>query len=126
VKKSPDPVDLHVGQRLRLRRMQLNMTQDQLARQLGLAFQQIQKYEAAENRLSAGRLFRIAQILDVPVGYFFDEAAPDRQGGPRDAALLAHLSSAEGADLNRAFRNIPNAQIRRSLLALVRTLGGEG
>lgn len=128
MKKSPDPIDLHVGQRLRLRRMHLNMTQDQLGKQLGLTFQQIQKYETAENRLSAGRLFRIAGILNVPVEFFFDEAAvlPSAQDAPDRAAshaLFALLSSPEGATLNRAFRDIRDPQIRKCLLDLVRALG---
>lgn len=123
--KTPDPVDLHVGQRLRMRRMHLNMTQDQLAKQLGITFQQVQKYETAENRLSAGRLYRIAAILKVPVSFFFDVAgaAADPSGNGMDGhAVMDLLSSAEGVTLNRSYRGIRDPQVRKCLLDLLRIL----
>lgn len=71
--KSPHPVDLHVGRRVRSRRMTLGMTQSELAGQMGLTFQQLQKYESGANRISASRLWEIAKILDVPVVWFFED-----------------------------------------------------
>jgi transcriptional regulator with XRE-family HTH domain len=119
-----------VGQRLRLRRMHLNMTQDQLGRQLSLTFQQIQKYETGENRLSAGRLFRIAALLSVTVEFFFADApvALPRQSNSDETesrALFQLLASAEGMALNKAYRGIEDPQVKKCLLELLRTLSGE-
>jgi transcriptional regulator with XRE-family HTH domain len=116
-----------VGQRLRLRRLQLNMTQHQLAKQLGLTFQQIQKYETAENRLSAGRLFRIAAIMIVPVSFFFEESGVETHfnGHADGREVMDLLSSAEGIALNRAYRGIRDPQVRKCLLDLLRILAPE-
>lgn len=72
----PDPIDIHVGQRVRLRRTLLGMSQEKLGNALGLTFQQIQKYESAANRIGSGRLYRLAMIMDVQISYFF-ENLPD-------------------------------------------------
>lgn len=72
--KKPNPIDAHVGSRVRLRRMLMGMSQERLGESMGLTFQQVQKYEKGANRIGASRLHHIAKILDVPVGYFFDEA----------------------------------------------------
>lgn len=80
------PVDLHVGMRLRLRRRELKITQTDLARQLGISFQQVQKYERGMNRLSASRLYEIAGLLRVGVGYFFEEFEGLATNGGRTAA----------------------------------------
>ena len=74
-KGTPDPVDVHVGQRLRVRRSLLGLSQEKLADSIGLTFQQIQKYERGMNRISAGRLYQFSKILDVPVAYFYDQFA---------------------------------------------------
>ena len=74
VTKKPNPIDIHVGSRVRLRRMLLSMSQEKLGDQMGLTFQQIQKYEKGTNRIGASRLYHISQILEVPVQFFFDDA----------------------------------------------------
>ena len=77
IKSSPDPVDIHVGARVRLRRTLLGMSQEKLGKALGLTFQQVQKYERGANRIGSSRLFQLSRILDVPVSFFFDEMAPE-------------------------------------------------
>jgi transcriptional regulator with XRE-family HTH domain len=126
VSKSPDPVDLHVGARLRYRRMLLGMSQEALAGRLGLTFQQIQKYEKGQNRVGASRLWRLAQALDAPVGYFFEDL-PDApaEGASRDPRPLDFVSSPEGLDLNLAFERIGDGATRRKVVDLVRALAGE-
>ncbi len=73
----PNPVDVHVGARVRTRRLLIGMNQETLARALGLTFQQVQKYEGGANRVSASRLSQIAEILGVPISYFFNDLEPD-------------------------------------------------
>ena len=106
--------------------MFLNMTQDQLAKQLGLTFQQIQKYETAENRLSASRLLRIAEILTVPIDFFFDNAGsaanPYIGHKANGHEVMELLSTAEGMALNRAYRDIRDPQVRKCVLDLLRAL----
>lgn len=130
--KLPEPVDVHVGARLRLRRILVGFSQEKLAEHLGLTFQQIQKYEKGSNRISASRLFQIANVLEVPVQYFFDdlpvEHAPDSpsgsvgDGGHPD--LIGFLGSSEGLHLNRAFAEISDPKVRRKIVELVKTLAG--
>ena len=113
-------VDVHVGQRVRHRRWMLGMTQQQLAEKVGIKFQQIQKYETGMNRVSASRLWDIAHVLDVPVGYFFEgiETKPSRvrAGVPADL-----FSDKEALDLVRSYYAIPEAQ-RKKLFDLARVL----
>ena len=118
------PVDAHVGQRIRQRRWMAGMTQQQLAEKVGIKFQQIQKYETGMNRVSASRLFDVAQALDVPVSFFFEglgggaaAAGPDAV----EAALGDLLSDREALDLVRSYYAIPEAQ-RRRLFDLARVL----
>jgi transcriptional regulator with XRE-family HTH domain len=126
VQKVPDPVDLHIGARLKFRRMAAGMSQEALGDALGLTFQQIQKYEKGQNRIGASRLFRIARILNAPLGFFFEGIEPD-DGPARDAAAapLAFLGTPEGIELNLAFSRIPDATTRRKIVDLVRTLGAD-
>ena len=131
-KRPPDQIDVHVGNRVRLRRMMIGLSQERLGERLGLTFQQIQKYEKGANRISASRLFRIAEVLDVPVAFFFDGIPGGRGGG--DAAgfqedgpapyMLDFIGSAEGLQLNRAFARIGDAAVRRRILDLVKSLAG--
>jgi transcriptional regulator with XRE-family HTH domain len=109
----PNPVDVHVGRRVRLRRTLLGMSQGKLGTALGLTFQQIQKYERGTNRVGASRLFRLCQVLDVPVSYFFDEM-------PREtlSATAPLPGFAEGAP--EAFEHEPDPMAKRETLALVR------
>jgi transcriptional regulator with XRE-family HTH domain len=116
------PVDSHVGQRIRQRRWMSGMTQQQLAEKVGIKFQQIQKYETGMNRVSASRLFDVAQALDVPISFFFEglggaTAAP----AAADGALGDLLSDKEALDLVRSYYAIPEAQ-RRRLFDLARVL----
>jgi transcriptional regulator with XRE-family HTH domain len=129
--KKPNPVDQHVGSRVRLRRMLLGMSQERLGDSMGLTFQQVQKYEKGVNRIGASRLFHISKILDVPVQFFFEEA-PHSDGRPApgmaepqsEAFILEFLNSREGLELNRAFAKIADAKVRKSVVDLVRALSG--
>jgi transcriptional regulator with XRE-family HTH domain len=129
--KKPNPVDQHVGSRVRLRRMLLGMSQERLGESMGLTFQQVQKYEKGVNRIGASRLFQISKILDVPVQFFFEEAPLAEQPSPRGLAepnsegfILEFLNSREGLELNRAFVKITDPKIRKSVVDLVRALSG--
>lgn len=131
--RKPNPVDIHVGSRVRLRRMVIGMSQEKLGEKMGLTFQQIQKYEKGTNRIGASRLFQLAQILDVPVQFFFEEAplrgGQSAQGGfaesKTESFLLDFLNSREGLELNRAFVRITDPKVRRRVIELVRALGDE-
>jgi transcriptional regulator with XRE-family HTH domain len=128
--KKPNPVDAHVGSRVRLRRMLLGMSQERLGESMGLTFQQVQKYEKGVNRIGASRLFQISKILDVPVQFFFEEApyagdgtkAPGMGEPDSEAFILEFLNSREGLELNRAFVKIADPKVRRSVVDLVRSL----
>ncbi len=125
--KSPDPVDVHVGARMRFRRMSVGMSQEALAARLGLTFQQVQKYEKAQNRIGASRLFRIAQALDVSVAFFF-EGLEDQPSGASERETtrpLEFVGSPEGLQLNLAFSHISDTATRRKIVDLVRTLAGD-
>jgi transcriptional regulator with XRE-family HTH domain len=130
--KFPNPTDKYVGSRVRMRRLMLHMSQERLADQLGLTFQQVQKYEKGTNRISASRLQEISHILEVPVPFFF-EGAPQSYGGTRkggDGPSLAHitdfLGNADGHALVRAFIKIKNAGLRRSVVRLVEAIVASG
>lgn len=130
-KKQPNPIDIHVGSRVRLRRMMLGMSQEKLGESLGITFQQIQKYEKGTNRIGASRLQHIARVLSVPVSFFFEDAP----GGSNEPGGLAErqpahyvvdfLSSSEGIQLNKAFIRIKDAKLRRKIIDLVRAVAGE-
>lgn len=128
--KKPNPVDAHVGSRVRLRRMLLGMSQERLGESMGLTFQQVQKYEKGVNRIGASRLFQISKILDVPVQFFFEEApyagdgsrAPGLAEPDSETFILEFLNSREGLELNRAFVKIGDAKVRKSVVDLVRAL----
>jgi transcriptional regulator with XRE-family HTH domain len=131
-KKQPNPIDVHVGSRVRLRRMMLSMSQEKLGESLGITFQQIQKYEKGTNRIGASRLQHIARVLSVPVSYFFEDAPGQLEGST--AAGLAEtsasfvvdfLSSTEGLQLNRAFIRVKDPKVRRRIIDLIRAMAGE-
>jgi transcriptional regulator with XRE-family HTH domain len=133
--KKPNPVDQHVGSRVRLRRMLLGMSQERLGESMGLTFQQVQKYEKGVNRIGASRLFQISKILDVPVQFFFEEAphaepraTPGMGEADSEAFILEFLNSREGLELNRAFVKIGDPKVRKSVVDLVRALstGADG
>ncbi len=131
--KKPNPIDIHVGSRLRLRRMMLGISQEKLGDRLGLTFQQIQKYEKGTNRIGASRLFTLAQVLDVNVQFFFDEFVSSGENGAngqhaqpeKESYVLEFLNSREGLELNRAFVQIPDQKVRRKLIDLVRAMAQE-
>ncbi|MBB5517476.1 helix-turn-helix domain-containing protein [Amphiplicatus metriothermophilus] len=127
-----NPIDLHVGRRLRQRRRFLGLTQQKLAEQVNIRFQQIQKYESGANRVSASRLWSLAKALQVPVSYFFegldDEAAAAGDVNGRNGCA-AHacedvFSNKETIDLVRAFYNL-DEEPRRRLLDLAKAMSGE-
>lgn len=122
MKRSPNPVDVHVGSRVRLRRLMLEMSQEKLGAALGLTFQQVQKYEKGTNRIGASRLHHIAHILQVPVSFFF-ELAPGSNAFPeRPVAALPpncvhdFLLNSEGLALIKAFQRIADKNMRRSIV----------
>lgn len=128
VKKTPNPIDVHVGGRIRLRRNMLGMSQEKLGEALGITFQQIQKYEKGTNRVGASRLQAIASILDVPAAFFFEDAPGGGDGLQEEnqtTYVVDFLSSTEGLHLNRAFVRISDPKVRRKIIDLVRALAGE-
>ncbi len=125
------PVDSRVAQRLRARRRLLGMTQKQLAGAIGLAFQQVQKYERGANRVSAGRLHDLARVLEVPVSYFFDEPGDgsevDAAGGNTAETSRLGLKTMmvvqrETFELVQAFSGIADPDLKRRVLELVKML----
>jgi transcriptional regulator with XRE-family HTH domain len=130
-KKQPNPIDIHVGSRVRLRRMMLGMSQERLGENLGITFQQIQKYEKGTNRIGASRLQHIARVLSMPVSYFFEgapgiAAAPPEglQDPPATNFVVDFLSTNEGIQLNKAFVRIKDGKLRRRVIDLVRAMAG--
>jgi transcriptional regulator with XRE-family HTH domain len=114
--------------------MLLGMSQEKLGEHLGLTFQQVQKYEKGVNRIGASRLFDLARVLGVPVQFFYDEAPADIAGvampagfaeQPGETYVVEFLSTREGLELNKAFVRIADPKVRRSIVELVRSLGGD-
>jgi transcriptional regulator with XRE-family HTH domain len=124
------PTDKHVGQRLRMRRLMLDVTQTNVADALGLTFQQFQKYEKGTNRISASRLQHVSQILQVPVAFFFDGAPHDRGqhhapiGAVSPQYISDYLATSDGLHLTKAFMQISNAKLRRAIVKLVEQIAG--
>jgi transcriptional regulator with XRE-family HTH domain len=127
-KKQANPIDAQVGNRVRLRRMLIGMSQEKLGELLGLTFQQVQKYEKGVNRIGAGRLFHVAQILGVPIQYFYEgvvEQLPSGKGFAEDAGrppVMEFLSSGEGLQLSLAFMRIKDPKVRKRVIDLVKSL----
>jgi transcriptional regulator with XRE-family HTH domain len=131
-KKAPNPIDKHVGSRVRMRRMMLAMSQEKLGDALGLTFQQVQKYEKGTNRIGASRLQQISSILQVPVSFFFEGAAQLEGGGgneandaPSPAYVSDFLATSDGLALTKAFMRIPDAKLRRRIVDLVEQIAGD-
>ncbi len=130
-KKKPNPIDIHVGSRVKLRRTMQGMSQEKLGDALGITFQQIQKYEKGTNRIGASRMQQIAAALKVPVAFFFDDAPKGSTptGETTEVGSTSYvvdfLSSTEGIQLNRAFVRISNPAIRRKIVDMVKTLADE-
>jgi transcriptional regulator with XRE-family HTH domain len=132
VTANPNPVDIHVGSRVRLRRTLLGMSQEKLGGALGLTFQQVQKYERGTNRIGSSRLFQLSRILDVPVSFFFDDMAPevaDGQPGFAEAQQASFdqddLSKRETLELVRAYYRIKDSAVRKRLFDMVKAIGGQ-
>jgi transcriptional regulator with XRE-family HTH domain len=129
-KKAPNPIDKHVGSRVRMRRMMLGMSQEKLGDALGLTFQQVQKYEKGSNRIGASRLQQMSQILQVPVAFFFEGAPlmPGETSGlgeaPSPAYVTEFLATTDGLTLVKAFMRIPNSRLRRRIVELVEEMAG--
>lgn len=125
--KLPNPVDRHVGSRVRMRRIMLGMSQEKLGEGLGLTFQQIQKYEKGTNRIGASRIQQISEILQVPVAFLF-EGSPGISEGEFDTApsptyIADFLATSEGLALVRAFTRIPEIKLRRAIVDMVELIG---
>jgi len=124
--KKANPIDGQVGNRVRIRRMLIGMSQEKLGDLLGLTFQQVQKYEKGINRIGAGRLFEIARILDVPINFFYDGVGTTSDGvGETSAPVMEFVSSTEGLQLSLAFMKIKDPKVRKRVLDLVKSLAEE-
>lgn len=137
-KKKANPVDAHVGYRVRLRRMLIGMSQERLGDLLGLTFQQVQKYERGINRIGAGRLYEVAEILGVPISFFYEgmdgiqvpaengnghgNGHGNGNGSEKPSAVMDFLSSNEGIQLSTAYMGIKDVKVRRKILDLVRSI----
>lgn len=134
----PDPVDIHVGSRVRLRRTLLGLSQDKLARAIGVSFQQLQKYERGTNRISASRLYALSKVLGVGIAWFFEDApaGPKRRGAgvePRPAAANEAeeaeqdpMTANETVKLVRAYYQIEDPKVRKKILHMVRAVSPMG
>ena len=134
-RKSPNPIDIHVGARVRLRRNLLGLTLQTLAKAVGVTYQQLQKYEWGVNRIGASRLFNLSQVLDVPVSFFFEDLSPAAAGAgrkrrargfseaPAAAIDFDVLSNRETIKLIRAYSRITNPRIRKHVLNLLEAAG---
>lgn len=138
-KGTPNEIDVHVGQRLRVRRSLLGFSQEKLASLIGLTFQQVQKYERGTNRVSAGRLYELSKILDVPVSYFFEQMSP-QSAANEDAALQGlsdnqqdsfdHdqsqtgdiMTQKETLDLVRIYYSIDNPEVRKDIVKFIKSM----
>lgn len=136
----PHPVDVHVGGRVRMRRTLLGMSQEKLGEAIGLTFQQVQKYERGTNRIGASRLYDLSKVLDVPVGFFFEDltdylAPGEKNGSAHDFSGLAEeqseyefdpMAKRETLELVRAYYKIKDPQVRKRLFEMCKVLAAAG
>ena len=124
----PNPVDRHVGLRIRMRRKELGISQERLAESIGLTFQQVQKYERAANRVSASKLWEMSRALSTNISYFYEGLgdAIETPGSnlPRES-MQDFLLTPEGIELAAVFPKIAKGRVRRKILDLVRAMAGE-
>jgi len=128
-KKQANPIDAQVGNRVRIRRMLIGMSQEKLGDLLGLTFQQVQKYEKGVNRIGAGRLYEVSRILGVPIDFFYEGVAAQGSGFAESetaAPVMEFVSSGEGLQLSLAFMKIKDPKVRKRVLDLVKSLAEEG
>jgi len=133
---TPDPIDVSIGSRLRQRRLSLGLSQPALAKTLGITFQQIQKYERGSNRIVASRLYRLAQVLRVPIQYFFQDLIEAKATQPKSPGESLDFASPERVPdlltrrdtlrLVRDYNKIKDAGIRRQICALVKSISDKG
>ena len=125
--EKPEPVDKHVGSRVRMRRLMLGMSQGKLADAIDLTFQQVQKYEKGTNRMGSSRLHQIANVLQVPVTFFFEGApSTSNKSSVQPEVISDFLSTADGLALVRAFMKLSNETLRRDIVRLVHTIAEFG
>lgn len=132
----PNPIDVHVGSRVRLRRTLLGLSQEKLGEAIGLTFQQVQKYERGANRIGASRLFDLSRVLDVPVGYFFEDISDEVAArSPRLIRGLAEtpepyepdpMAKRETLELVRAYYRIREPKVRKRLFEMTKALAAGG
>lgn len=132
--RSASPIDLHVGTRIRIRRQLMNMTQEKLGENLGVTFQQVQKYERGTNRVGASRLWNISRVLDVPVSFFYDGLENDHEydqeydqvaENKQMPIVYDFINSSDGVAFAKAVSKIKNKAVRRQLLELARSLADD-
>ena len=128
---NPNPVDIHVGGRIRLRRTLLGMSQEKLGKAIGLTFQQVQKYERGTNRVGSSRLFQLAKVLNVPVSFFFDDMPTEVSGGHTGHAEpgkpFEHnpFTKRETLELVRAYHKIGDRGVRKRVFELVKAIAAD-
>ena len=128
--RSANPVDVHVGSRVRMRRQIMKMSQEKLGDQLGVTFQQVQKYERGANRVGASRLWRLSQVLDVPISFFFEGLTNEIEAGEfadgdQMPIVYDFINSSDGVALAKAVSQIKSKAVRRQILELARSLAKE-
>lgn len=128
--RSASPIDLHVGTRIRIRRQLMNMTQEKLGENLGVTFQQVQKYERGTNRVGASRLWNISRVLDVPVSFFYDGLEDNHEyeqvaENKQMPVVYDFINSSDGVAFAKAVSKINNKAVRRQLLELARSLADD-
>lgn len=129
--KSPNPIDKHVGSRVRMRRMMLSMSQEKLGEAIGLTFQQIQKYEKGTNRIGSSRLQQIADVLQVTVSFFFEGAPSTQKAAGAVAEFVSpaitsdFLATSDGLALTKAFMSISSQKLRRRIVGLVEQMAAD-
>ncbi len=128
---NPNPIDIHVGRRVRMRRTLLGLSQEKLGKAVSLTFQQIQKYERGANRIGSSRLYQFSRILGVPVSYFFDDMDPSITGkaaglaeGPAEKFTTDHLAKRETLELVRAYYRISKPAVRKRVFEVVKAIAG--
>jgi transcriptional regulator with XRE-family HTH domain len=120
----PNPIDIHVGKRIRMRRLLLNMNQETLANALGLTFQQVQKYEFGRNRVSASRLKQMSEILEVPIEFFFGDLPSDGASQTaKEQDRRDRMERPETIELIRLYYAIDDPEVRQRLLEMIKSVG---
>ncbi len=127
IARKSDGIDKHVGERVRLRRIMLKMSQGELGAKTGVTFQQLQKYEKGTNRIGASRLYQLSQVLEVPLGFFFEDlpGAKGRSGNGLPDYLVEVMSTALGQRIVRAVSRIQDTKMRANFAQLIEGVAGE-